>query len=133
MYYHLMRTTYSAHLILPNLITLTMFSEQCKLQSSSLHNVLRHSVSSSFLGPNIVPSTLFSKRSQSPLGRETKIHIIIVIINDATAQSWALASLTGFVTVRYITMWVISPTINLILVILIQPPETSSGEATTDI
>jgi hypothetical protein len=34
---------------------------------------------------------------------------------------------------RYITMWVISPTINLILVILNQPPETSSGKATTDI
>jgi hypothetical protein len=33
---------------------------------------------------------------------------------------------------RYITMWVISPTINLVLVILIQP-ETSSGEATIDI
>jgi hypothetical protein len=33
---------------------------------------------------------------------------------------------------RYITMWVISPTINLVLVILIQPPDTSSGEATTD-
>jgi hypothetical protein len=37
---------------------------------------------------------------------------------------------------RYITMWVISPTINLVLVILIiliQPPDTSSGEATIDI
>jgi hypothetical protein len=32
-----------------------------------------------------------------------------------------------------ITMWVISPTIDLVLVILIRPPETSSGEATTDI
>jgi hypothetical protein len=30
---------------------------------------------------------------------------------------------------RYITMWVISPTISLVLVILIQPPETSSSEA----
>jgi hypothetical protein len=44
-----------------------------------------------------------------------------------------LASLTGFMTVRYVTMWVISPMINLILVILIQPPETSSGGATIDI
>jgi hypothetical protein len=34
---------------------------------------------------------------------------------------------------RYITMCVISPTINLVLAILIQPPETSSGEATIDI
>jgi hypothetical protein len=34
---------------------------------------------------------------------------------------------------RYITIWIISPTINLIIVILIQPPETSSGEATIDI
>jgi hypothetical protein len=58
---------------------------------------------------------------------------IIIIINGATARSRALASLTCFVTVRYITMWVVSPTINLVLVILIQPPETSSGEATTDI
>jgi hypothetical protein len=32
-----------------------------------------------------------------------------------------------------IKMWVISPTIDLILVILIRPPETSSGEATVDI
>jgi hypothetical protein len=30
-------------------------------------------------------------------------------------------------------MWIISPTINLVLVILIRPPETSSGEATMDI
>jgi hypothetical protein len=59
--------------------------------------------------------------------------LIIIIINGAAAQSRELASLTGFVTVGYITMWVISPTINLILVILIQPPETSSGEATIDI
>jgi hypothetical protein len=35
---------------------------------------------------------------------------------------------------RYdITMWVISPTIDLVLVILIRPPETSNGEATIDI
>jgi hypothetical protein len=34
---------------------------------------------------------------------------------------------------RYITMWVISRTINLVLIILIQPPETYSGEATVDI
>jgi hypothetical protein len=59
--------------------------------------------------------------------------IFIIIINVTTAQSRALASLTGFVTVRYVMMWVISPTINLILVILIQPPETSSGGATIDI
>jgi hypothetical protein len=58
---------------------------------------------------------------------------IIIIINVTTAQSRALASLTGFVTVKYVTMWVISPTINLVLVILIQPPETSSGGATIDI
>jgi hypothetical protein len=51
------------------------------------------------------------------------IMVIIIIINGATA------SLMGFVTIRYITMWVISPTINLVLVILIQPPETSSSEA----
>jgi hypothetical protein len=58
---------------------------------------------------------------------------IIIIINGTTAQSRALAFLAGFVTVRYIMMWVISPRINLVLAILIQPPETSSGEATIDI
>jgi hypothetical protein len=42
----------------------------------------------------------------------------------------ALASLSYFVMVRHITMWVISSTINLILVTLIRPPETSSGDAT---
>jgi hypothetical protein len=56
-----------------------------------------------------------------------------IIINGATAQSRTLASLAVFVTVGYITMWVINPTINLFLVILIQPPETSSGEATIDL
>jgi hypothetical protein len=54
---------------------------------------------------------------------------LIIIINGTTAQSRALTSLTGFMTVRYIMIWVI----NLVLVILIQPPETSSGETTTDI
>jgi hypothetical protein len=61
------------------------------------------------------------------------VDVPLIVISGATAQSWAVASLPGFVTVRYITMWVISPTINLVLVILIQLPETSSGETTTDI
>jgi hypothetical protein len=47
---------------------------------------------------------------------------IIIISNGTTAQSH-----------DDITMWVISPMIDLILVILIQSPETSSGEATIDI
>jgi hypothetical protein len=55
-------------------------------------------------------------------GSEKNNENFIIIINGATAQSRALASVSGFVTVWYITMWVISPTINLLLVILIQPP-----------
>jgi hypothetical protein len=49
------------------------------------------------------------------LQKQLKVTIIIITttINGVTAQSQALASLTAFVTVRYITMWVISPTINL--------------------
>jgi hypothetical protein len=60
-------------------------------------------------------------------------YIIIIIINGATAQSRALASLASYVTVRYYTMWGYQlhdqPAS---LVILILPPETSSGETTRD-
>jgi hypothetical protein len=52
---------------------------------------------------------------------------IIIISNGATVQRQALASLMGLVMVRYITMWVISPTIDLVLIILIRPPGTSSN------
>jgi hypothetical protein len=44
----------------------------------------------------------------------TSVCYIIIIINGATAQSRALASFTGFVTLRCITMWVISPTLCVI-------------------
>jgi hypothetical protein len=45
--------------------------------------------------------------------------------NGTAAQIRALASFTGFLMI--ITMWVISETIDRILIILIQPAETSSN------
>jgi hypothetical protein len=57
------------------------------------------------------------------------IVIIIIIISGTTALHRALAFLTDFMMVRYVQCGVISPTINLLLVTLIRPPETSVSKA----
>jgi hypothetical protein len=54
----------------------------------------------------------------------------ITTTNGATAQSRALATLTGFVMILRCRL---SAPRSPGLVVLIQPPETSSGEATIDI
>jgi hypothetical protein len=53
----------------------------------------------------------------------------IIIINGTTARLGPWTSLRVFVMVRYVRCEDISPTINLILVILIRPPETSVNKA----
>ena len=54
------RATCPAHLILLDLITRILFSEQYTSLSSSLFNFLHSLAASSLLGPNILLSTLFS-------------------------------------------------------------------------
>ena len=52
--------TYTALLILLDIITWTILGEECRLLSSSLCSFLLSSVTSSLLGPNILLNTLFS-------------------------------------------------------------------------
>ena len=54
------RATCPAHLILLDFFTRTLLSEQYKIFSSSLCNLLHSPVTSSLLGPNILLNTLFS-------------------------------------------------------------------------
>ena len=54
------RTTCSAHLILPDLITRTILGEEYRLLCSSLRSFLYSPVTSSHVGPNILLNTLYS-------------------------------------------------------------------------
>jgi hypothetical protein len=52
-----------------------------------------------------------------------------IIMNGTTARVGPWPPLRVFVMVRYLRCGVISPTINLVIVILIRPPETSGSKA----
>jgi hypothetical protein len=56
----LMRATWSANLILLDLVSLIISGEQFKQWSPSLCSFIQPSVTSSLVGPNILLSTLFS-------------------------------------------------------------------------
>jgi len=58
--FYLMHATCPTQLILPNLITQTIFGEEYRSFSSSLYSFLHSVVTSSLLGPNILLNTLFS-------------------------------------------------------------------------
>jgi hypothetical protein len=54
------RMLWPAHLILFDLITLTVLGKECKSWSCSLYNFIQPPIISSLLGQNVIRSTLFS-------------------------------------------------------------------------
>jgi ABC-type antimicrobial peptide transport system permease subunit len=79
------------------------------------------------------PHVLVHKQANSKQVQADTVKILLSYIffffNGTTTLDRALASLTGFMIVRYVRCEVISPTINLVLATLIWPPGTSVSKA----
>ena len=78
--------TWSAHLNLLDLITLTILGERYNLWSSSLWSLL-HSPFSSLLGPNIRLRILFSKTLSLDSSLNLRDHVTTVCIKCITTKS----------------------------------------------